>query len=401
MLELASKTGNFVHENQDMAKQEGFDCVSRLWFDQTKPLNDVLGDMAKDAAKRSDLMVPAEKFAVGLNGSGELCLNLDGAEYFPTDHAWEQLAGVSLCNIGTTIVKTLRSPLMKGTKKVARDLTDYETLVSVFANGHRRLDKNKVFRFRVDTDGVCRAALTEGYTPIDNIWYLETLQELLKGVNGTEPRFSHSRGNSDTVYANILIPDTCLEKDDSDYGGMLSISNCEIGKRRLSQMPSIFRAICMNGCIWDQTEGKKVNKVHRGEINLTDLRRNILNNVKESLPLMPIIIAKFLETKDMKLDKVNPGSVIAQIAINQKLTTTQAKNIVGQFQKFEAGNQNLFGIVNAITRAGQEFSNDDWIFCDELAGDLVSLKANEWDRLKNRAAQLTNEDIAKVFNMAV
>ncbi len=400
-LELNSRQGDFVHANQQMSAKEGFKCVSKLWYDKTKSLDDVLKEMAVDAANRYDVQVPASKFAVKMNSDGQPCLNIDGSEFIPTDHAWGQLAGATICNIGTTIVKQLRTPIQKGNKEIPRDIHDAETLVNVFANGHRRLDSDKVFRFRVDKNGVCRAALTAGYTPIDNVWYLETLQSLFKSNGGEEPRFSHSRGNSDTVYANILIPDTCIEDTDSDYGGMLSLSNCEIGKRRLSQFPSIFRAICMNGCIWDQVKGKKINKVHRGEINLTDLRKDLLNNINESLPLMPTIIAKFLETKDMKLDKVNPVNVIAQIAMDQRMTPTQAMNVAEQFRKHEAANFNLFGIVNAVTRAGQEFDNDSWVFFDELGGTLVSLKSNEWERLKNRANMLNQDDLAEVFNLSV
>jgi hypothetical protein len=400
-LKLETTQGDFVHNNQEMAKGDGFKCVSKIWFDKTKPLDVVLGEMAKDAAIRYDVKIPAEKFNVKLNAAGQACLEVDGKEFEPTNHAWEQLAGQTICNIGTTIVKQLRTPIVKGKEVTHRDQRDAETLVNVFANGHRRLDQKKVFRFRLDQNGKCRAALTEGYTPIDNVWYLETLQSLFKANGGEEPRFSHSRGNSDTLYANILIPDTCIEDTDSDYGGMLSLSNCEIGTRRLTQLPSIFRAICMNGCIWDQVKGSEINKVHRGEINLIDLRKKILDNIKESLPIMPTIIAKFLATKDMKLDKTPVQNMIAQIAIDQKFTPKQSLQIVEEFKKFESSNFNLFGVVNAITRAGQQFDNDTWVQFDEVAGVMVTLNNNQFDRLKNRSNMLTNEDMGKVFGLSV
>ena len=50
-------------------------------------------------------------------------------------------------------------------------------------------------------------------------------------------RFSHDKSDEDTVFGNILLPDTILDKsadDDTDYGGMVSIGNCEIGKRRVT-----------------------------------------------------------------------------------------------------------------------------------------------------------------------
>ncbi len=54
---------------------------------------------------------------------------------------------------------------------------------------------------------------------------------------------------------------------------MVSVSNCEIGKRALGSLPSLFRAICMNGCIWGQAYGEKIKVVHRGEIDLDQLEQ--------------------------------------------------------------------------------------------------------------------------------
>ena len=55
------------------------------------------------------------------------------------------------------------------------------------------------------------------------------------------PDYSHWKGDEDTHdLAIFLLPDTIMDygqDDDTDYGGMVSISNCEIGKRRISQYP--------------------------------------------------------------------------------------------------------------------------------------------------------------------
>ena len=97
----------------------------------------------------------------------------------------------------------------------------------------------------------------------------------------------------------MLIPDTIREESDSDYGGMLSIGNSEIGERRISSMPSIFRAICMNGCIWDQTAGKGINQVHRGKIDLDQLFLVIKENLEVQIPLLPQGIERLLGTRRM------------------------------------------------------------------------------------------------------
>ena len=72
--------------------------------------------------------------------------------------------------------------------------------------------------------------MTDKYTPVDNRWYLEALKEFLP-----DARYSHWKGDEDTIFGNLLLPDSIMDygqDDDTDYGGMVSISNCEIGKRK-------------------------------------------------------------------------------------------------------------------------------------------------------------------------
>ena len=73
---------------------------------------------------------------------------------------------------------------------------------------------------------------------------------------------------------------------------MLSIGNCEIGKRRISQVPSLFRSICLNGCIWGQCKGKEIKKRHIGEIDLQELSYAIYENIEAQLPLLDAGVRK-------------------------------------------------------------------------------------------------------------
>jgi len=398
-LKLETTQGDFVHKNQVMSSDDGFKCVSKIWFDKTKTIEQGLEAIAADAAIRNDLMVPASNFRVEHRGNVAV-LVLDGVDYNPTEHAWKQLAGGPVTNIGHTIVNTLRAPVVYGKNVTERDAKDAELLASCFMNGHRRLEPKKIFRFRVDENMVCRAVLTEDYSPIDNRWYLETLQELFTAIGGTEPRLSHWRGNSDTMYGNLLLPDSCLNDTDSDYGGMVTLSNCEIGRRRLEQYPSIFRAICMNGCIWDQVKGTAISKVHRGQINLIDLKERILKNVNESIPMMPTIIARFLKTKEWKLDKTPVAKVVAQICKDYRLTPKQATEIMTQFKNHEMEFKSLFGVINAITRAGQVFDNDSWVAFDTIGGELAQLEEKQFNTLKDKANLLSDKEVLAAFGQS-
>lgn len=397
-----TRQGDFVHSSQGTAKAQGFKCVSRLWYPQTQAISDGIDQLLDDARSRDDILCPAKHMGLGLNEDNDIILEyLDGREFKPTVHAFKQLA--QWCKLSTQYVKDMCNPVLKQNGEIdyQRDRRDAESFLDSIKNGWRRLDPDKNFRFRTYSDGTLRAMLSERYAIIDNVWYLETLAELFKEIGGDEPRLSHWRGDADTIYGNILIPDTCRADQDSDYGGMLSISNCEIGIRRLTQLPSVFRAICMNGCIWDQEKGHQINKVHRGEINLHDLKCDLTHNLNDQIPLLNEGVERFLALRDKAVEKnVKLANVFAQIAIEHKLAfgaDSQIAKVVNLYSEHEADNRNLFGIVNAITRAGQEYSPSEWVRFDEVAGTLMNLNDNEWTNLQNRARAMSTKQFDKVY----
>ena len=401
VLQGQTQTGAGVIASQGAA--QGFKCVSRLWYPQTQALSDGINQLLEDARSRDDILCPVKHMGMGLNDDNQLVLEyVDGREFVPTEHAFKQIA--TWCGVSHQFIKDMTNPFVAGGKiKYERDRRDAETLLEVFKNGYRRIESDKEFRFRTYGDGTLRAMLSDRYAVINNVWYLETLAELFKEIGGDEPRLSHWRGDADTLYGNVLIPDTCRADQDSDYGGMISISNCEIGIRRLSQFPSVFRAICMNGCIWDQEKGEKISKVHRGEINLNELRVEIANNLNDQIPLLADGVARFLALKDKVVDKaVKLSNVFAMIAYENKLSfgqNGQAAKVASMFSEHEAGNRNLFGIVSAITRAGQEYDPAEWVRFDGLAGSLMNYSDNQWNALQARAKAIDPKTYDKVFGI--
>ena len=154
---------------------------------------------------------------------------------------------------------------------------------------------------------------------MDNSWFVNVIKGLVPSG-----RLSHWKGDSDTIYGNVLIPDTIREEEDSDYRGMFSVGNCEIGIRSISTCPSVFRAICMNGCIWDQEMGVAIRKVHRGEINLEELKDAIKLNLEEQIPLLPEGIERLLAIRAKGTDGASLSTVFASVAKDHKLSKKQA-----------------------------------------------------------------------------
>lgn len=362
--------------------------VHKDWWAKTKTYEQVMQDCQVAVENREDILVATKAIScVSENDDFYFQLN-DGRKFRPTDHAIEQFS----VRAGVTSSSFLRE--MRNIEGF--DSHDANTMAIVGNNALRRIEPDKEFRLRTYTDGTCRAFVTDKYAPVDNRWYLESLAEFIPGG-----RFSHWRGDEDSIYGNILIPDTIMDygADDSDYGGMISVGNCEIGTRRISQMPSLFRAICMNGCIWGQTAGEKIRRVHRGNIDLDKLKLEIAQNIQHQIPLLAPGIKQFLATRSMEIGKSSVKGIIASVSSDYKLSKREATEFLTQYGTYESEHRNLFGIINGLTRAGQEFDNQSWVKLDEIAGSLLQTSADRWSTILRRADTFTDKDYEKVFSL--
>jgi hypothetical protein len=382
--------GSFVRNLQG-ATGTGFQDkthVHKDWWAKTKTYEQVMESCQIAVENREDIMVATKDISCVASNNDFYFQLKDGRKFRPTDHAVEQFS-VRSDIPSSTFLREMR-------KSESFDANDADTMAIVGNNALRHVDPDKEFRLRTYTDGTCRAFVTDKYAPIDNRWYLEVLSEFIPGG-----RFSHWRGDEDTIYGNVLIPDTIMDygADDSDYGGMISVGNCEIGTRRISQTPSLFRAICMNGCIWGQTAGEKIRRVHRGNIDLDVLKTEIAKNIQYQIPLLAPGIKTFLATRAMETGKSSIKGVVASIASDYKLSKREATEFLNQYGEYEAGNRNLFGIINGLTRAGQKFDNTTWVKFDEIAGSLMATSADRWSTILRRADTFTDKDYEKVYSL--
>lgn len=391
--------GDFVFETQGTAVDEGFRNVSTLWYDQTMSIEEAIDMVHDERRERHDHIVRLGDVLYTLDDEGDVVLRINGIDFKPTMHALLQVANWSDHVSHSTVKKLTADPYdNKGKVRYNRDYYDAETLLQVLDNGKRRQDDDKEFRFRTYKDGTLRAMVTTKYAVVDNTWYLE----LLKGII-PDGRISHWNGDADTIFSNLLIPDTIREEKDSAYGAMVSLGNSEIGIRRFSQYPSLYRSICMNGCIWSQDKGIAMSKVHRGDIDLTQLAAEVKDNVNKQIPLSVAAIDNFLGCRSKAFSVgVNAAQVICQVAKDYKLTTGTAKSqvvkVIEQFQKHELAEPNAFGVINAITRAGQlkGFTPEDWVRFDEIGGAIMSYDDNKWEKLNKKASTLTADDVKEL-----
>ena len=396
-----TKAGDFVLNNQQLATDDGFSKVSKIWFDQTLTYEQGKEQIHLGKMMTEDLIVPVTEMVPTVDDEGKFALRFkDGRFFRPTPHCMEQMGNWSDC--GTWYVREMTQPKLdvKGKLKYNRDRGDAETLAAVIANGFRRLKQDKKFLFRTRNDGTLRAMMSDIYAIVNNEWLINLLNKLVPGG-----RLSHWRGDSDTLWGNVLIPDTIRQEADSEYGGMLSIGNSEIGERRLITRPSIFRAICMNGCIWDQVKGTAIKQVHRGKIDLGMLEYKIKLNLDKQIPLLPQGIDKLLKTKTMAWDGDSIKPLFAQVAMDYSLSKKVASGVLDAYnvESRETPDyaKSLFAVTNSVTRAGQKLENAAWYDMDEIGGKLINMKDDAWESLTKRAKSLTVEETEKVFDSSM
>lgn len=396
--------GEFVLQGQTLAAAEGFRNVSKTWYDKTTSYADGLRQLEEGKSQTEDIhakigeMVPT----VAKDGRFVMFHRPTGQEFFPTPHACSQMG--NWADTGTWYVEHMLSPGTdyRGRVVYNRDRGDAETLARVFSNGFRRLDQSKSFLWRTRKDGTLRAMLTtDRYLIIDNRWFLELLSKIVP-----DGRLSHFQmGDSDTIYGNVLIPDTIRAEKDSDYGAGLSLSNSEIGERRFDLLPWLFRAICQNGCIWGKIAGKGVNQVHRGKkFDLGAFALKVKEHINLQIPLLPLTVDKLLGLRIYGWDCDSIKPLYAQVAMDYKLSKKQATAVL-EAHLVEARTtpefaKTLFGVTAAVTRAGQKLTPAEWVKFDEIGGKLIAYSQDDFDRLTRRAKALDVKEVEDVFAMA-
>lgn len=402
---LGSTVKNQGHFTDSQQKATDFAHVAAVWHAQTMSFSQGIDTMREQQKVIEDLNAPLSDFTAVVDSKDRFAIRHKptGRDYVPTEKAVKDMAVIGLTS--EWFISDMLSDKVKinakGDEKVVfkRDRRDAEVLadvinLSLFTPG--RIDQQKIRLFRTWNDGTLRAVLSEQYAIINNVWFLEVLEKLIPG--GV---LSHWRGDADTIFGNVLIPDSIRQESDSHYGGMLSVGNSEIGLRRILSMPSVFRAICMNGCIWEQEKGVAVNKVHRGEVDMGQLAAAIATNLQAQIPLLNKGIDALLGTRAFVMGDVPTVNVFAQFFSDYKIPKSLAPKFVAAYNTeveiMGPEARSAFGLQAALTRVGQLLGNEEWVKYDQIAGQIAFMKRDRWDGVLARARTLQKEDNEKIL----
>jgi len=391
----SGRSGDFVHQTQTMDAK--FRNVSRGWTERANDPSDsrvMTWDMAmqhveKEQGQTRDVCSSFDKLRVEYDETSVFLLDDNGNRMNFTETSIDQLSSWTLSGL------TLPRRLSVG------DENDKKTLCEVFRNGLRHLGaKENLLRLR--TDGTLRAVLSGQYTILDNRWFLEVMRSIIP--SGLISHF-RSPDNCDSIFGNILIPDSMRAESDSDYGGMLAFGNGETGERKLSTCPSVFRAICMNGCIWDEVKGTGIiKKVHRGAIDLQALASLIRENLNRQIPLLGSGIDAMLLTREHSavIDAIPAiGAVLRSLNI-PGLTKNAADGILNGFknQRTEFSRVTAFDVIQGITKAAQAFSPGLQETAESAAGSAMLWTGDRWQNVFTSAKTINADELSRVFGVS-
>lgn len=365
---------------QEKAEKEGFKNVSAIWYRKTLSFDEGMELLTKGRAETEDVFMPMSEVKFEESG-GALVVNLSGSKVKPTDHALRQLS--TRLDIPSKILTNWHSG----------DSQDIQTVIKILENGKRKLSEDEAkesWLYRTRKDGTLRATLSCKYARMDNLWLLQTLKTIIPGG-----RLSHwdKCDSADTIYGNVLIPDFIRKETDSEYGGGVSVSNSEIGVRCLGSSPWLFRAICMNGMIWDKIKGISYTRKHLGaKIDYDEQFNKLKENIEKQIPLVPQNITNMINTHTMKWSGT-AKRLLSQATVDLILNKKQGSLLLEAYEI--EPELSCFGLINALTRASQKMSSDLWVAIDAYAASLMD--SQTWATYCAKARALTDKDVESCF----
>lgn len=248
-------------------------------------------------------------------------------------------------------------------------------------------------------DGKVRAVLSDKYRPLDNRELLETVLPVL---GKQEMQVVSSEVTERRLYLKVLTPKVTYEivKGDVVQAGLV-ISNSEIGGGSLSVEPLLYRLVCTNGMIANDSKMRKYHvgrgnngfsegaaEFFRDETRMQDDRafwlkvRDLVGAAVDSINFQKIA-ESFFATKENVIE-ADPVKVVEVFSkdngLNQNERNSVLKHLLG------GGDLNQFGLLNAITRTAQDIeSYDRATQFERLGGTVLELPRTEWKRLNEEA----------------
>jgi hypothetical protein len=268
------------------------------------------------------------------------------------------------------------------------------------ANVNRWFAENEDKRMIRTLDGKVRAVLSDKYRPLDNEQLLETILPVL---GNQQMEIVSSEVTEKKLYLKVLTPKVTYEivKGDVVQAGLV-ISNSEIGNGSLSIEPLLFRLVCTNGLIANDSKMRKYHvgrgndafsqgaiEYFRDETRIADDRafwfkvRDLVGGAINQINFSKLA-ESFFATKEDKIT-ADPVQVVEVFSKQNALNQSEKNGVLAHL--LSGGELNRFGLMNAVTRYSQDVESYDRATAfEKLGGAVLELPRSDWQSLNEQAA---------------
>lgn len=342
-------------------------------------------ELTRQQRVKRDLVVPSALMHHETDDSGATALLVEEADA-PRRYAVTELARRQLA-------EKLNIPF----KYFERMRTDEPKLLD--QNVNTWLERENANRMLRTLDGNVRAVLSDRYRRLDNFALAEQALPILQGLNGT---FESVELTETRMYLKFVLPRLRYEMAPGDFvqGGIM-LSNSEVGVGALSVQPLVYRLVCRNGMIAPDHSMKKTHlgravsgddeaagQVFRDDTLAADDKalflkmRDVMRAALSEITFRQIAV-KMQKTMGIEITG-NPVKAIEVLGQRYGLNEDERGGVLRHL--VSGGALSGYGLVNAVTRFGQEV--DDYDRSTELeaiGGRLVYQDEHAWRTLAEAA----------------
>ena len=343
-----------------------------------KTLSELVTTVAKQVTSRHDYVADTRNVQFKATGSG-LTMVLDkpdGAdEYTPTDLCHAQISA------HTRVPKQYYDRLR----------TEAPELLAT--NVNHWLDRAPARRLVRTLDRNARAFMSDKYRPLDNY---DLMQAILPKLGESQLEIKSCELTETRLYIKAVSPKVQgeIKKGDVVQAGVV-ISNSEVGAGALSVLPLLYRLVCTNGMICEDSNAMR--RYHTGRRNegdngswevfsdatrrqsdkaifmqAKDLVNNFLTHEYVERLLVPMRIAAGSPIQNMDLT-----TVVERVQKTFTLTEDEGTGIMRYLAA--GGDLTQWGLANAITRSAQDVeSYDRATDLERIGGQLIELPTKQW-----------------------
>lgn len=245
-------------------------------------------------------------------------------------------------------------------------------------------------------DGNVRAFLSDRYNRIENEEIAKAaLPALLEqdGVQIMSSSITETRMYIKAVFTKVQGE---VKKGDVVQAGVM-ISNSEVGLGAVSIKPLVYRLVCTNGMV---IEDSKFTARHVGGrvLESEDVREMLTDETLKAddkailLKVRDVVRASFDETRFARQLSLMQGATEDKITGNpvEAIKLLAKKNNLSEFEHgsilrnlIEGADTSRWGVLNAITATAKEsvLSYDRATELETLGGQMLTLPANDWKQL--------------------